>query len=76
MPRYTFVINGDESPTEADLHDDDRAWVEAVRLAGEMLCDMNGSPPNNADWEVNVTTEAGQHVGTVRIQAQRRVPLG
>ena len=70
MRRYTFNINGDETPTEADLRDDHAAWMEAVHLAGEMLREMN--PPDDLDWEINVSNDGGQHVGTVRIQAHRR----
>jgi hypothetical protein len=75
MPRYTFTINGDEAPTEADLHDDHAAWIEAVHVAGEMLRDMDGKPPGNGDWQINVTNEGGGPIGTVRIQAQRYLPL-
>ena len=75
MPRYTFTAPPERFPVTLDLRDDSAAWKEVVEYAGEMLREIDGQLPNNTDWQLTVTNDGGQPVATVRIQAQRHLPL-
>ena len=41
----------------------------AVRLAGEVLLDLNGEFWNSSDWRLAVLNEAGAEILTIRLSA-------
>jgi hypothetical protein len=62
MPRYFFhiedglAIHDDEG---AELKDLAVAKCEAVKLAGQMICDAAGSFWNKEEWKMTVSDETG-----------------
>ena len=70
MPRYFFHTNSPEDRGEAagmefeSLH---AAKCEAVRYAGQLLCDAAAHFWDNADFEMTVADEKGLILFTMRV---------
>jgi hypothetical protein len=75
MPRYYFHIRHGERnfPDEIgeDLPDKDAAWREATITAGKVLADLDGTLKPGQEWRMEVTDEAGNLIGVLRLLAER-----
>lgn len=73
MPRYFFHVH-DVAPTTddlgEDLPDDEAAWHEATRFAGELFKDIDGRLRPGQGWSLEVTDAAGRSVYCIRIESQ------
>ena len=71
MPRFFFNVLDSRSLPDIDgveLPDISRIRAEAIRLAADMLHDMDGKFAGE-DWILEVTDEGGQPVVTLRFSA-------
>jgi hypothetical protein len=62
MEKYHFDIDDGELSWDAegtDLEDLASAKCEAVRMAGQVICDAAGSFWDRAEWKMTVRTGAG-----------------
>jgi hypothetical protein len=74
MPRFYFHVRGDKSFRDAEgveFADASAACGEAVKLAGEILRDLNGKMSEGGDWRLDVTDAAGDRVGSLRFTVTR-----
>lgn len=72
MPRYAFIIHDggpDSDPLELDFPDVRAARAEAIRAAGEMLRDLDGTF-SGEEWRMNVIDESGKRLLTLRFCAE------
>lgn len=68
MSRYFFHTNNPaDQPHEVDFQDLQTAKCEAVRFAGELLCDAADRFWDDADFEMTVTDEKGLILFTMRV---------
>ena len=71
MPRYFFDVHDDQDipdDTGTELPDRNAMRTEAIRLAGEMLRDLNGKLAGE-QWSMTVRDEAGHQVMTLEFSA-------
>jgi hypothetical protein len=62
VPRYYFHVSDGTSQTDEDGHEFDdlkAAKCEAVKYAGNLICEDHGSFWDRGDWEMRVTDKAG-----------------
>ena len=73
MPRYYFHLSHRQVYRDVDgldLPDFASAWTEAVRTAGEMLRNLDGSLDPHTPLEIAVTNRDGEIVGRLTVQAE------
>jgi hypothetical protein len=73
MPVYYFVIQPDQFPTDPDpveLPDDRAAWKEAVRSAGEIIKDLDGSFEVGSEWSLQIQDAEHKPLSTIKIIAE------
>ncbi len=74
MPRYFFhVHDGSGQPDRegVDLPDMGQVRSEAVRLTGEVLCDMDKRFWRHPEWTLTVADEIGAEVLSLRISGHQ-----
>lgn len=72
VPRYTFTIHDggpDTEPVELDFPHLNAARAEAIRAAGEMLREIDGSFSGH-EWRMEVKDDAGKRLLTLRFRAE------
>nr|WP_202966308.1 hypothetical protein [Treponema endosymbiont of Eucomonympha sp.] len=55
-----------------ELPDQDAAWVEATRTAGEMIKNLDGKLKPGRDWRMEVTDEFQNPLWEIRVNAEKR----
>ncbi|WP_062015095.1 hypothetical protein [Aureimonas sp. AU4] len=79
MPRYFFPVSGTVShpdPEGQELPDDLAAWSVAVSSMGELLRDLDGHLPIDADVTTLITDEIGRVLITLQFTARRHTERG
>jgi len=75
VPRYHFNIFHDRvywDDVGEELPDQDAAWVEATRTAGEMIKNLDGKLKPGRDWRMEVTDEFQNPLWEIRVNAEKR----
>lgn len=70
MPRYFFDVQDGTAVPDVEgtyYESPERACLEAVTLAGEMLKDLDGAFWTSDEWCMRVSNEQGATVCTLRI---------
>jgi hypothetical protein len=73
MPRYFFnVRNIDPSIDDLgeELPDNEAAWHEATRFAGELFKDIDGRFRPGESWSLEVTDKDGRPIFRIQVQSQ------
>ena len=74
MIRYFFDVEGEPADADGlDLLDMSAVRVEAIRAAGEMLRELDGTLPGG-DWVMRVSDESRRPVLTLEFRAVEHVP--
>jgi hypothetical protein len=72
MPRYYFHLLGKHgSPDDhgEELPDNEAAWKEATKVAGELFKDIDGKFRPGEEWALEVTDENRTPLYTIHIDA-------
>ncbi|WP_375304966.1 hypothetical protein WI560_22820 [Bradyrhizobium sp. A11] len=73
MPKYFFNVHNVQPSTDQageELPDDEAAWREATRFAGELFKDIDGKFRPGEDWRLEVMTEARKPLYQIYISAK------
>ncbi|WP_427024759.1 DUF6894 family protein [Aureimonas ureilytica] len=76
MPRYFFHVSGTVTFVDQvgrDLVDDEEAWSLAITSTGELLRDLDGGMPDQADILTMVTNDDGEALISLRFIAERHM---
>jgi len=79
MPRYFFPVSGTVNhpdPVGQEVQDDLAAWSIAVSSMGELLRDLDGHLPVDADLTALITDEMGRVLITLQFTARRHTQRG
>jgi hypothetical protein len=73
MPRYFFNVHNagtsvDESGEE--LPNNEAAWQQATRIAGELFKDMDGKFRPGQEWALEITDESRNPIYFIQIEAR------
>jgi hypothetical protein len=74
MPRYFFNIRHQGSGSDLvgeELVNDEDAWLEATRKAGDLFEDIDGRFKPGEEWSLEVTDERRNPLYFIRIIAER-----
>ena len=74
MPRYFFNVHKARTAIDElgdELPDDDAAWKEATKIAGELLRSLDGTFVPGQEWAVEVADAFQTPVFWVRISGQK-----
>jgi hypothetical protein len=73
MARYFFNVRDIEPSIDYDgeeLPDDEAAWHEATRFAGDLIKDIDGKFRPGQSWSLEVTDETRRPIFRIQIQSQ------
>jgi hypothetical protein len=74
MARYFFNIHHQGSDSDMvgeELANDETAWLEATRMAGELFKDIDGKFKPGDEWSLEVTDERRNPLYFIRVSAER-----
>ena len=70
MPRYFFNVHNMQLSTDdlgEELPDDEAAWKEATRYAGELFKDIEDNFRPGQEWGIEVTDATRRRIYSIRI---------
>ena len=70
MPRYFFIVHNVSPSSDElgeELADDEAAWNEATRYAGELFKDLEGNFRPGQEWSLEVTDASRRPIYNIRV---------
>ena len=74
MPRYFFNVFYGPSNVDVigeDLPDEQAAWHEGTRVAGELFHDLDGGFQPGQEWRLEITDDAKNLLYVIRISGEQ-----
>jgi hypothetical protein len=72
MPLYYFVVDADPLPADGiELSDIRTAWEEAIRAAGEIVRDLDGSFEVGTEWSMQVRDAEHKPLRTIKVITEK-----
>jgi Domain of unknown function (DUF6894) len=75
MPRYFFNVHNVQPSADdlgEELPDDEAAWTEATRYAGDVFKDIDGKFRPGQQWALEVTDATRRPIYHIRITSRNR----